>query len=179
MQDLIAQFLREIGEDPERAGLKKTPQRWANAMRELTNGYAESPEQIVGDAIFPAETSEMVIIKDISFHSLCEHHLLPFSGVIHIGYIPHDHIIGFSKIPRIVDLFSRRLQVQERLGQQIVEAIDTVIKPKGVGVLIEASHFCMTMLGVRKEGCKAVTTHVRGTFASNLALRVEFLHRIA
>jgi len=178
MQNLIAQLLRDMGENPERDGLKKTPERWISAMRELTNGYNDTPEKIVGDATFPAENSEMVIIKDIAFHSLCEHHLLPFSGIIHIGYLPQDRIIGFSKIPRIVEIFSRRLQVQERLGQEIAEAIDAAIKPKGVGVLIESTHFCMTMRGVRKEGVKAVTTHMRGSFASDLAMREEFLQLV-
>ncbi len=179
MKDALCQFLQSLGENPDREGLQKTPERWIKAMEELTSGYDQSLEKVVNGAIFPADTSEMVIMKDIVFHSLCEHHLLPFTGVIHIGYLPKENIIGFSKIPRIVEIFTKRLQVQERLGQQIADAIESVIKPKGVGVLIEATHFCMTMRGVRKEGSKAVTTHMRGAFLSDLAVRGEFLNLVS
>ena len=178
MEDALREFLKRLGEDPARSGFQKTPERWRKAMEELTSGYAIVPEDIVKDAVFPAEKSEMVIMKDIAFHSLCEHHLLPFSGVMHVAYVPEESIIGFSKIPRIVEIFTRRLQVQERLGEEIAEAIDRTIHPKGVGVVIEATHFCMTMRGVRKEGIKAITTHLTGIFRMDLGTREEFLQLV-
>ena len=137
MHDLIHTFLQAIGEDPNRNGLQKTPKRWEAAMQFLTSGYTQNLKTIVNDALFPSETHGMVIVKDIECYSLCEHHILPFTGKVHVGYIPQQHIIGLSKIPRIVDMYARRLQTQERLGQHICDALDQVLKPKGVGVVIE------------------------------------------
>ena len=178
MNDLIAKLLEEIGEDPNRDGLKKTPTRWVDAMRELTSGYSQNLEEVANGAVFGAEKSEMVIIKDIEFYSLCEHHLLPFIGKVHVGYVPNEKIIGFSKIPRIVEMFAKRLQVQERLGQEICDAIDSVIHPKGIGVLVEATHLCMSMRGVAKESAKAVTTHMKGEFETGVSMREEFLRLV-
>lgn len=178
MQDLITKLLEEIGEDPKRDGLKKTPKRWVDAMHELTSGYSQNLEEVANGAVFPAENSEMVIIKDIEFYSLCEHHLLPFIGKAHIGYVPDEKIIGFSKIPRIVEMYAKRLQVQERLGQKICDAIDSIIHPKGIGVLIEATHLCMSMRGVAKESAKAVTTHMKGEFATGVSMQEEFLRLV-
>lgn len=179
MKDSLRQFLTSLGEDPDREGLLDTPERWIGAMKELTCGYDQTVEEVVGNALFPAEKSEMVVMKDIAFHSLCEHHLLPFLGIIHVGYLPNDKIIGFSKIPRIIEIFTHRLQVQERLGHQIADAIQGAVKPKGVGVVIEASHLCMAMRGVEKEGSKAVTTHMRGSFETDIAVRSEFLSLVS
>ena len=167
-----------IGEDPTRDGLKKTPKRCAAAMAFLTSGYEQNLATIVNKALFPADTDGMVIVKDIECYSLCEHHLLPFVGKVHVGYIPGDTIIGLSKIPRIVDMFARRLQVQERLGQQICDALQDVLKPKGIGVVIEANHFCMMMRGVGKQHSIAKTSHVAGTFKSDARTRQEFLELI-
>ncbi len=175
MHDLIAKLLEEIGEDPNRSGLKSTPKRWMNAMHELTSGYSQNLEEIANNAVFPAENSEMVIIKDIEFYSLCEHHLLPFIGKAHVGYVPDEKIIGFSKIPRIVEMYAKRLQVQERLGEEICDAINEIIHPKGIGVLIEATHLCMSMRGIAKESAKAVTTHMKGEFAAEVSMKEEFL----
>ena len=177
MQDALKKFLQSIGEDPNREGLKKTPERFESSLKELTSGYDQSLEDVVNGALFPAESSEMVIIKDISFHSLCEHHILPFMGTIHVGYLPNEKLIGFSKIPRIVEMFTHRLQTQEHLGKQICDAVDEVLKPRGVGIVIEAKHLCMSMRGARKQG-KAITTHMRGHFESDLATRQEFLSLI-
>ena len=174
MQNALQSFLKSIGEDPNREGLRKTPARWEASLKELTGGYDLSLEDIVSDALFDAESSEMVIIKNIAFHSLCEHHILPFTGTIHVGYLPNEKIIGFSKIPRIVEMFTHRLQTQEHLGKQICDAVEEVLKPRGIGVVIEANHLCMAMRGARKQGT-AITTHMRGHFESDLATRQEFL----
>lgn len=178
MQNLLKQFLEHIGENPQRDGLQKTPQRWAEAMEFLTSGYNQSLEELVNGALFPADTDGMVIVKDIECYSLCEHHVLPFVGKVHVGYVPNEHIIGLSKIPRIVDMYARRLQVQERLGQQICDALDNVLQPKGIGVIIEAEHFCMMMRGVEKQHSKAVTSQVKGLFKKDEKTRQEFLDLI-
>jgi len=178
MHELYTSLLKKIGEDPNREGLKKTPQRMEEAMKFLTSGYDQNLEKIVNGALFKADTDGMIIVKDIECYSLCEHHMLPFTGKVHVGYIPSKHIIGLSKIPRIVDMFARRLQVQERLGQQICDALQETLKPVGVGVVIEASHFCMMMRGVEKQHSTAVTSHVAGSFKRDARTRQEFLELI-
>lgn len=175
MEDIFKKLITSIGEDPKREGLKKTPKRAADAYAFLTSGYDQKLEKIVNCALFDADTDGMVIVKDIECYSLCEHHLLPFFGKVHVGYIPNEKVIGLSKIARIVDLFARRLQVQERLGQQICDALNDILKPKGVGVVIEASHLCMMMRGVEKQHSKAVTSSVKGTFKNDQRTRQEFL----
>ncbi|MDA1208854.1 MAG: GTP cyclohydrolase I FolE [bacterium] len=178
MEDLFASLLKQLGEDPTRAGLLKTPKRCSEGYKFLTKGYSESLDDIVNDALFPSDTDGMVIVKDIEMYSLCEHHLLPFTGKVHVGYVPDKHVIGLSKIARIVDMYARRLQVQERLGQQICDALDAVLKPKGIGVVIEAEHFCMMMRGVQKQHSKAITSQVRGLIKSDPKTRQEFLDLI-
>lgn len=178
MENLFTKLLKAIGQDPNRPGLKKTPVRMAQAMKFLTSGYDQDLKKLVNGALFPADTDGMIIVKDIECYSLCEHHMLPFTGKVHVGYIPNDKIIGLSKIPRIVDMFARRLQVQERLGQEICDALQDVLKPKGVGVVIEASHFCMMMRGVAKQHSVAVTSHVAGSFKRDARTRQEFMDLI-
>src|SRR6266404_3629585 len=175
----IAPRMREVltllGEDPTREGLVKTPERLEKAMRFITSGYQTNLEEIVNGAIFHVKCDEMVVIKDIEFFSTCEHHLLPFFGKMHVAYLPKDKVLGLSKIPRIVDMFARRLQLQERLTQQVAEAIHDVISPRGVGVLCEARHFCMMMRGVEKQEASTVTSTMLGSFRSQKATRDEFL----
>lgn len=178
MHNLFTQFLKKIGEDPSRSGLKKTPKRAAEAMKFLTSGYDQDLKQIVNGALEPSDTEGMIIVKDIECYSLCEHHLLPFFGKVHVGYIPDKQVIGLSKIARIVDMFARRLQVQERLGQQICNALESILKPKGLGVVIEANHFCMMMRGVTKQHSQAVTSHVVGSFKRDARTRQEFMELI-
>lgn len=178
MQKHIRTILELVGEDPDRPGLKKTPERWEKAMQFLTSGYAQTLELVVNKALFPADSDGMVIVKDIECYSLCEHHLLPFVGKVHVGYIPGKHAIGLSKIARIVDMFARRLQTQERLGQQICDALWKTLKPRGIGVVIEANHFCMMMRGVEKQHSTAVTSHVLGSFRSDARTREEFMRLI-
>ncbi len=178
MEQLFTSLLKKIGEDPNRAGLKRTPKRCSEAMQFLTSGYDLDLKKIVNGALFPAESDGMIIVKDIECYSLCEHHLLPFSGKVHVGYIPGKHVIGLSKIPRIIDMFARRLQVQERLGQQICDALQEVLQPIGIGVVIEASHFCMMMRGVEKQHSTAVTSSVAGSFKRDARTRQEFLELI-
>ena len=171
----VREILRSLGEDPSREGLMHTPERYEKAMRFLTGGYEESLEQIVNNALFTVACDEMVIVKDIEFFSMCEHHLLPFFGKMHVAYLPKDKVIGLSKIPRIVNMFARRLQLQERLTQQVAEAVETAISPRGVGVLAEARHFCMMMRGVEKQHSGTITSNMLGSFRSNKATRDEFL----
>ena len=178
MEDVIKKLLKALGEDPDRHRLKGTPRRVADAYTFLTSGYDQNLKKIVNGALMPAESDGMVIVKDIEMYSLCEHHLLPFFGKVHVGYIPGKHVIGLSKIPRVVDMFARRLQVQERMGQQICDALESVLKPKGIGVVIEANHLCMMMRGVGKQYSQAVTSHVKGTFKSDARTRQEFLELI-
>ena len=171
----IRPVLAMLGEDPRREGLIKTPERYEKALKFITNGYRTNIEQIVNGALFECKCDEMVIVRDIEFFSTCEHHLLPFFGKIHVGYLPKDKVIGLSKIPRIVDMFARRLQLQERLTQQVAEAIEEVISPRGVGILCEAQHFCMMMRGVEKQGSSTVTSTMLGSFRNHKATRDEFL----
>src|SRR6187399_1785051 len=178
MQDLIRQLIEQLGEDPNREGLVKTPQRVEKALRFLTSGYAANIDEVLNEALFTVDYSEMVIVKDIDFYSLCEHHLLPFFGKCHVAYIPSNRVIGLSKIPRLVDVFSRRLQVQERLTSQIAEVILEKISPLGVAVVVEASHLCMSMRGVQKQNSLAVTSAMLGAFRNNARTRMEFLELI-
>ena len=177
IQDKYLSILTEVGENPKREGLIKTPERASKAMQFLTQGYDVDPEEILKSALFNENYSEMVIVKDIELYSLCEHHMLPFFGKAHIAYIPNGKIVGLSKIPRVVDAFARRLQVQERLTDQIVNVIDKVLKPQGVAVVIEASHMCMMMRGVQKQNSVTTTSGFRGAF-KNVETRMEFLRLI-
>jgi GTP cyclohydrolase I len=171
-------IIESIGEETDRQGLLKTPERAAKAMQYLTQGYQQDAEEVLKSALFDEDYSEMVIVKDIELYSLCEHHILPFFGKAHIAYIPSGKIVGLSKLPRVVDIFSRRLQVQERLTDQIVNAINRVLKPEGVAVVIEASHMCMMMRGVQKQNSVTTTSAFRGTF-KNMETRNEFLKLIS
>lgn len=174
----VRDILVALGEDPDREGLARTPARVEAAYQFLTRGYHQSVAEVVGDAVFEDGTHEnMVLVRDIQFYSMCEHHLLPFFGKAHVAYIPHGRIIGLSKLPRVVDVFARRLQVQERLTDQIADAIMEVLAPHGVGVLIEAVHLCMAMRGVEKQNSHTVTSAVRGIFRSDIRTRTEF-HRL-
>jgi GTP cyclohydrolase I len=179
VEEAVRQILVEIGEDPDREGLTGTPGRVRRMYRELTAGYHVDPERLVNGAIFDVDYSEMVVVKDIPFYSLCEHHLLPFFGQAHVAYIPEGRVIGLSKIPRIVEMYARRLQVQERLTKQIADFLMQRLKPRGVGVVVEASHLCAVMRGVRKPGTIMTTSHVLGLFRSADRTRAEFLAHIA
>ena len=172
---LVRQQLVLLGEDPERDGLLKTPERVAAAMSWLTRGYTQSPMDVIGDALFEEDHNSMVMVRDIELYSMCEHHMLPFFGRAHIAYIPNGKIVGLSKLPRVVEVFARRLQVQERLTQQIAEAIEEVLKPIGVGVVIEAVHLCMMMRGVEKQNSRTITSALRGSFRDDAMTRDEFL----
>jgi GTP cyclohydrolase IA len=178
MQDLIRQMLLEMGEDPNREGLVKTPERVEKAYRFLTSGYDADIDRVLNGALFSVDYSEMVIVKDIDFYSLCEHHLLPFFGKCHVAYIPSTKVIGLSKIPRIVDVFSRRLQVQERLTNQIADTLRDIVRPLGVAVVVEATHLCMSMRGVEKQNSFAVTSAMVGAFHDQARTRMEFLELI-
>jgi GTP cyclohydrolase I len=167
--------LEMLGEDPSREGLVRTPERYEKAMRYLTSGYTTNLEEIVNGALFSVKVDSMVIVKDVEFFSMCEHHMLPFFGKMHVAYLPKDKVIGLSKIPRIIDMYARRLQLQERLTQQVAEAMVDVISPRGVGVLCEARHFCMMMRGVEKQHSGTVTSTMLGSFRSNKSTRDEFL----
>jgi GTP cyclohydrolase IA len=178
MQEFIANVLRHLGEDPEREGLRDTPKRVEKSLRFLTSGYQADIDDVINNALFSVDYSEMVIVKDIDFYSLCEHHLLPFFGKCHIAYIPQKKVIGLSKIPRLVDVFSRRLQVQERLTHQIAEVIQDKVAPLGVAVVMEGTHLCMAMRGVEKQNSFAVTSAMLGAFRDNARTRSEFLELI-
>lgn len=175
MEEAVRLMIRQLGEDPEREGLLKTPQRVAQAMRFLNRGYAQDVDKVLKGALYSVAYEEMVIVRDIEIFSLCEHHLLPFFGRCHVAYIPTDKVIGLSKIPRLVDVFARRLQVQERLTNQIAETIMEKVKPQGVGVVIEAKHLCMIMRGVEKQNSVAVTSAMQGVFRDRRETREEFL----
>ena len=164
------EMLAHLGEDPRRAGLRDTPQRFANALRFLTGGYEAEPRDVVGNGVFDAEGEGVVLVRDIEFHSLCEHHLLPFHGRIHVGYLPSRRIVGLSKIPRIVDVFARRFQVQERLTEQVADALMELLAPRGVVVMAEAQHLCMAMRGVHKQGASTLTRATRGECGELLAM---------
>lgn len=178
MKELFSQIIAKIGEDLERPGLVDTPERAAKAFQFLTQGYEQKIEDVVNDALFPSKSNDMVIVKDIELYSLCEHHLLPFIGKAHIGYIPQGKVLGLSKLARIVDMFSRRLQIQEDLSSQIAETIAEVTHAKGVGVIIEAQHLCMMMRGVEKQNSSMRTSAMLGIFRENEATRLEFLSLI-
>jgi GTP cyclohydrolase I len=178
MQELVRDLLVKIGEDPEREGLVKTPERVERSWKFLTRGYAQDINTVVNGALFEAESDDMVIVKDIEFFSMCEHHLLPFFGRCHVGYIPKGKIIGVSKVARIVDMFSRRLQVQERLTREISSALEEILGAEGVGVVMEARHLCMQMRGVEKQNSVMTTSSMRGSFRRELATRNEFTRLI-
>jgi GTP cyclohydrolase I len=178
MEDLIRRLLVELGEDPAREGLLRTPHRVEKALKFLTSGYNANIDNVLNDALFTVDYSEMVIVKDIDFYSLCEHHLLPFFGKCHVAYIPQRYVIGLSKIPRLVDVFARRLQVQERMTNQIAETIREKIDPLGVAVVCEGTHLCMSMRGVEKQNSCAVTSAMLGSFRDNTRTRMEFLELI-
>ncbi len=178
LQSLVRDLLKELGEDPHREGLWQTPERVAKAFRYLTSGYGKDLSEILNGAIFTEEYDEMVLVKDIDIFSLCEHHLLPFFGKCHVAYIPKRKILGLSKVVRLVEMYSRRLQVQERLTQQIAQTLKRAVQPRGVGVVIEAYHFCMMMRGVEKQSSKAVTSAMLGTFQTRPEIRNEFVQLI-
>ena len=178
MQDLIRQLLTELGENPDREGLARTPLRVEKALRFLTSGYQADIQEVLNNALFTVDYSEMVIVKDIDFYSLCEHHLLPFFGKCHVAYIPNSRVIGLSKIPRIVDVFARRLQIQERMTNEIAQTILHAIDPRGVAVVCEGTHLCMSMRGVEKQNSFAVTSAMLGIFRDNARTRMEFLELI-
>jgi GTP cyclohydrolase IA len=177
-EDLVREMLVRLGEDPQREGLLRTPERVQKAFEFLTRGYNEDPESLLKNALFTVNYDEMVIVKDVEMFSLCEHHMLPFFGKVHVAYIPNGKVIGLSKIPRLIELFSRRLQIQERLTTQIAETIQKVIQPQGVGVVIEARHLCMMMRGVEKQHSAAVTSSMLGCFREEQETRTEFLSLI-
>lgn len=178
MRDLIQKLLREMGEDPEREGLLKTPERVEKALQFFTAGYSQDPQDVLNNALFVEDYDEMVIVKDIDLFSMCEHHMLPFFGKCHVAYIPRKKIVGLSKIVRLVEIFSRRLQVQERLTSQIANLILKTLDPYGVGVVIEAQHLCMMMRGVEKQNSVAITSSMLGNFRSNVETRMEFMELI-
>jgi len=178
LERLIHDFLKELGEDPEREGLERTPERVAKAFKYFTSGYGQDAHAVLNDALFTEEYDEMVVVKDIDFYSLCEHHLLPFFGKCHIAYMPASKIVGLSKMPRLVEMFSRRLQVQERLTTQIAQTINEVLQPRGVAVVMEALHMCMLMRGVEKQNSKAVTSAMLGAFRDRPETRAEFMELI-
>ena len=173
--ELVAEMIRRLGDDPEREGMQKTPERVEKAMRFLASGYGVSPREVIGDALFEERHQNMVLVKDIEMYSLCEHHLLPFFGKVHIAYIPNGHIMGLSKTARLVEVFARRFQVQERLTEQIAQALWDIIQPQGVAVVTEAYHLCMMMRGVQKQNSKTITSAMRGAFLEDPATRDEFL----
>ena len=178
LERLVRDVLKEIGEDPSREGLTRTPERVAKAYAFLTSGYSRDVHDVLNDALFTEEYDEMVVVKDIDFFSMCEHHMLPFIGKAHVAYMPNKKIVGLSKIPRLVEVYSRRLQVQERLTTQIAQTINDVLQPRGVAVVMEAVHLCMLMRGVEKQNSKAVTSAMLGAFRDNPETRAEFMELI-
>ncbi len=176
MQNIVRNLLLELGEDPDREGLANTPERMVESLKYLTSGYRMDPQEIIRDAVFHEQCNHMVIIRDIEVYSLCEHHVLPFFGSCHIGYIPQGKVFGVSKLARLVDCFARRLQLQERLTQQVARTVKDSIQAQGVGVIVEAQHLCMMMRGVEKQHSKMVTSAMLGTFHSSVATRNEFLN---
>ena len=173
--ELVRKILVQLGEDPEREGLRRTPERFEKALRYLTSGYRQDPEKLLNGAMFSVSYDEMVVVKDIELYSLCEHHLLPFFGKCHVAYIPNKKVVGLSKVARLVNMYARRLQIQERLTSQIAHTINEELKPQGVGVIIEARHLCMVMRGVEKQHSAAVTSAMLGVFRENKQTRDEFL----
>jgi GTP cyclohydrolase I len=178
MQDIIRRLLADLGEDPSREGLLNTPKRVEKSLRFLTSGYGADVDEVLNNALFTVDYNEMVIVKDIDFYSLCEHHLLPFFGRCHVAYIPQGRVLGLSKIPRLVEIFSRRLQVQERLTNQVADTLRDKIRPLGVAVVMEASHLCMSMRGVEKQNSVAITSSMLGVFQDDARTRMEFLELI-
>ncbi len=174
-RELVRELLARLGEDPDREGLLRTPDRVTDSLKWLTRGYRQSVEDVIGTAIFNEDHHNMVVVKDIELYSMCEHHMLPFFGKMHVAYIPNGRILGLSKVPRIVEVFARRLQVQERLTEQIAAAIQDVLQPEGVGVVCEAYHLCMMMRGVEKQNSKTITSAMKGVFLEDLKTREEFL----
>src|SRR4030095_15053095 len=177
-QQAIKRLLEELDPEPHRDGLREAPRRVEKAFRAYTSGYAQDPKKLIGDALYEAETDEMVVVKNIEIYSLCEHHLAPFFGKAHVGYLPSNKIVGISKIARVVEIYARRLQVQERLTMQIAQALEEVLKPRGVGVVIEASHLCMMMRGVEKQNSSTVTSCLLGFFRKDERTRSEFLQLV-
>ena len=178
VREAVELLLAEVGEDPTREGLVRTPDRVARALRFLTSGYDTNIDEVVNDALFAVDSSEMVIVRDIDFYSLCEHHLLPFFGRCHVAYLPRERVVGLSKIPRLIEMFSRRLQVQERLTHQIATSLADILDPLGVGVVVEATHLCIRMRGVEKQNAFAVTSAMLGSFRDDARTRMEFLELI-
>ena len=178
LRPLVESILKQVGEDPDRDGLQRTPLRVARSLRFLTSGYEQDPKEILNGALFDVTYDEMVMVKDIEFYSLCEHHMLPFFGRVHVAYVPNGRVVGLSKIPRLVEMFARRLQVQERLTTQIAETLESVLEPKGVAVVGEAIHLCMMMRGVEQQNSSAVTSSMRGAFKSDSKTRSEFMDLI-
>lgn len=178
IEPLIRGLLAELGQDPERDGLERTPARVAKAMRFLTKGYEEDPIEILNGAMFDVSYDEMVVVKDIEFYSLCEHHMLPFFGRVHVAYIPNGRVVGLSKIPRVVEMFARRLQVQERLTMEVAETLEKVLQPRGVAVVTESIHLCMMMRGVQQQNTFAITSSLKGVFQSDPMTRSEFMELI-
>ncbi len=177
-EELVAEMIRRLGDDPTRPGMKKTPERVARAMEFLTSGYTSSPAEVVGDALFSEGHESMVLVKDIELYSLCEHHMLPFFGKAHVAYIPNGRIMGLSKVARIVEVFARRFQVQERLTEQVAQAVWETTEPQGVAVVVEAYHLCMMMRGVQKQNSKTVTSAMRGSFLDDHRTRDEFMRLV-
>ncbi len=178
MKELVRELLVQLGEDPQRDGLQATPERVEQALKFLTSGYHKNADEVLNNALFDVKCDEMVIVSDIDFFSLCEHHLLPFFGKVHVAYLPNKKVVGISKIVRLVEMFSRRLQVQERMTTQIAETLNQKLMPFGVGVVVEAQHMCMQMRGVEKQNSKAVTSSMLGTFRTMYETRMEFLQLI-
>lgn len=179
VEDAVRRILAAVGEDPDREGLKSTPRRVARMYHELLGGYTTDPQQVINGALFEVKYDEMVLVRDIEFYSMCEHHMLPFIGRAHVAYIPDGKVLGLSKIPRVVDMYARRLQVQERMTRQIADFLRDLLKPQGVAVVVEAVHLCSTMRGVKKHDARMTTSAMHGAFRANLATRQEFLANIS